>query len=336
MNLWTAKHSGFAESRLFIRTRNDALLFPDRGAFLIIPPFDAKPPRIIHMADSHAKMTQATPQEVIISIVAGLLAPLLAIFLVIQLVLSIQDNHKPDTTSEAAQKAIDDRIKPVAHLVALDANAPKVEKSGQEVYDAVCTACHAAGALSAPKFENKGDWGPRIAQGYDTLIKHAIEGIRQMPPRGGDGDLSDVEVARAVAYMANAAGAKFTPPETAASVPTAPATATDASEAAASGAATPAAAVAATASAKKPDPVQGKAIYAATCAVCHASGVAGAPKLGDKTAWAPRIGQGFDGLYHSALNGKNAMPAKGGNTSLSDSDLANAVAYMLTEVGGKI
>jgi cytochrome c5 len=272
------------------------------------------------MADSHAKMTQATPQEVIISIVAGLLAPLLAIFLVIQLVLSIQDNHKPDTTSEAAQKAIAERIKPVAQLAALDANAPKVEKSGQEVYDAVCTACHAAGALGAPKFENKGDWGPRIAQGYDTLIKHATEGIRQMPPRGGDGDLSDVEVARAVAYMANAAGAKFTPPEAAAPAAAAPA----------------AAAGATTASAPKPDPSEGKAIYAATCAACHATGVAGAPKLGDKTAWAPRIGQGFDGLYHSALNGKNAMPAKGGNASLSDADLANAVAYMLTEAGGKI
>ena len=176
------------------------------------------------MADSHAKMTQATPQEVIISIVAGLLAPLLAIFLIIQLVLGIQDNQKPDTTSEAAQKAIAERIKPVAQLVALDANAPKVEKSGQEVYDAVCTTCHAAGALGAPKFENKGDWGSRIAQGYDTLIKHATEGIRQMPPRGGDGDLSDVEVARAVAYMANSAGAKFTPPEAEEAAAPAPAT----------------------------------------------------------------------------------------------------------------
>lgn len=165
------------------------------------------------MADSHAKMTQATPQEVIISIVAGLFAPLLAIFLVIQLVLSIQGRHQPDTTSEAAQKAIAERIKPVAQLAALDANAPKVEKSGQEVFDAVCTSCHTAGALGAPKFQNKGDWGPRISQGYETLTKHATEGIRMMPPRGGAADLSDVEVARAVAYMANAAGAKFTPPE---------------------------------------------------------------------------------------------------------------------------
>ncbi|MDP2031107.1 MAG: c-type cytochrome [Thiobacillus sp.] len=173
------------------------------------------------MADSHAKMTQATPQEVIISIVAGLLAPLLAIFLVIQLVLSIQDKQQPDTTSEAALKATAERIKPVAQLAALDANAPKVEKSGQEVYDAVCTSCHAAGALGAPKFENKGDWGPRNSQGYDTLVKNAIEGIRMMPARGGDGDLSDVEVARAVAYMANSAGAKFAPPEPEAAAPAA-------------------------------------------------------------------------------------------------------------------
>ena len=195
------------------------------------------------MADSHAKMTQATPQEVVISVLVGLLAPLLAIFLIVQLVLSIQEEHKPDTTSEAAQKATLARIKPFAQLAALDANAPKVEKSGQEVYDAVCTSCHASGALGAPKFDNKGDWGPRIGQGYDTLVKHAIEGIRQMPPRGGDGDLSDVEVARAVAYLANSAGASFKAPEPA----PAPAAAPPAAAAAPATAATPAAAAPATA-----------------------------------------------------------------------------------------
>jgi cytochrome c5 len=165
------------------------------------------------MADSHAKMTQATPREIIISLLAGLFAPLLAIFLIVQLVLGIQNNHKPDVSSEAATKATLERIKPFATLVALDANAPRVEKSGQEVFDAVCTTCHTPGALGAPKYGNKGDWGPRIAQGYETLLKHAIEGIRQMPPRGGDGDLSDIEVARAVAYMADAAGAKFKAPD---------------------------------------------------------------------------------------------------------------------------
>jgi cytochrome c5 len=193
------------------------------------------------MADSHAKMTQATPQEIIIAVLAGLFAPLLAIFLIVQLVLGIQDDYKPDPSSEAAQKATLARIKPVAKLVALDANAPRVEKAGKEVYDAVCTSCHASGALGAPKFESKGDWGSRIGQGYDTLVKHAIEGIRQMPPRGGDGDLSDIEVARAVAFMANSAGAKFTEPAAPAPAPAAaPAAGTGAAATAAAPAAPPA------------------------------------------------------------------------------------------------
>jgi cytochrome c5 len=266
------------------------------------------------MADSNAKMTQATPQEVIISLVAGLLAPLLAIFLIVQLVLSIQEEHKPDTTSEAAQKATLARIKPYAQLAALDANAPKVEKSGQEVFDAVCTSCHTPGALGAPKFNNKGDWGPRIAQGYDTLVKHAVEGIRQMPPRGGDGDLSDVEVARAVAYMANSAGASFKAPQ----------------------AAPPAAAAAAAAATGKPDPTKGKLVYETNCAVCHATGVAGAPKAGDKAAWSARVSQGYATLYDHALKGIRGMPAKGGNADLPDADLANAVGYLFTQAGGKL
>ena len=261
------------------------------------------------MADSNVKMTQATPQEVVISVVAGLLAPLLAIFLVVQLILGIQAEHKPDTNSEAAQKATQDRIKPFAKLAALDANAPKVEKSGQEVFDAVCTSCHTAGALGAPKFGNKGDWGSRIGQGYDTLIKHAIEGIRQMPPRGGDGDLSDVEVARAVAYLANSAGASFKAPEAAA----------------------PAAAAGG-----KPDVAKGKVAYEANCAACHGAGVAGAPKLGDKAAWSARISQGYATVYDHALKGLRGMPAKGGNADLSEADLNNAVAYLFTEAGGKL
>lgn len=267
------------------------------------------------MADSNAKMTQATPQEVIISVVAGLLAPLLAIFLIVMLVWGIQDKHTPDTTSEAAQKATLARIKPVAKLAALDANAPKVEKSGQEVFDAVCTSCHTPGALGAPKFNNKADWASRLGQGYDTLVKHAIEGIRQMPARGGDGDLSDVEVARAVAYMANSAGANFKAPEAAA--PAAPA-------------------AGATAAAAKPDPAKGKTVYDANCASCHATGVAGAPKLGDKAAWKSRLGQGYATLYDHALKGIRGMPAKGGNANLPEADLANAVGYLVQQAGGKL
>jgi len=274
------------------------------------------------MADSHAEMSQTTRQEFIIAVLAGLIAPLLAIFLIVQLVLGIQEEHKPDTTSEAAQNATLARIKPFAQLAAIDASAPKVERSGKEIYDATCVACHGSGALGAPRFENKADWGPRIAQGYDTLIKNATAGIRQMPPRGG-ADLTDTELASAVAYMANAAGASFKAPAAAA--------APEATAATPEAAAAPAAMAAV-----KPDPAKGKKIYQATCALCHAAGMAGAPKVGDMAAWGPRVAQGYATLYNHAITGIRGMPPKGGNPSLSEADIANAVGYMFSESGGKL
>ena len=66
--------------------------------------------------------------------------------------------------------------------------------------------------------------------------------------------------------------------------------------------------------------------------VCHGAGIAGAPKFGDKAAWAPRIKQGMDTLYKSALGGKNAMPAKGGNNALSDAEVKAGVDYMVSAV----
>jgi cytochrome c5 len=76
----------------------------------------------------------------------------------------------------------------------------------------------------------------------------------------------------------------------------------------------------------------GKATFDATCAACHGTGVAGAPKAGDKAAWAPRIKQGKDQLYASALKGKGAMPPKGGNLTLADADVKAAVDYLLDSV----
>lgn len=75
----------------------------------------------------------------------------------------------------------------------------------------------------------------------------------------------------------------------------------------------------------------GKAVYDASCQACHGAGVAGAPKLGDKAAWAPRIGTGAAAMHASALKGKNAMPAKGGNLSLSETDVKAAVDYMIAQ-----
>jgi cytochrome c5 len=74
----------------------------------------------------------------------------------------------------------------------------------------------------------------------------------------------------------------------------------------------------------------GKKTFDQVCTACHTAGVAGAPKFGDKAAWAPRIAQGKDALYNSALHGKNAMPAKGGNPALSDADVKAAVDYMVS------
>ena len=351
------------------------------------------------MADPNAKMTQSTPQEILISVIAGLLAPLLAIFLVVQLIRGIQEKQVDVDASEAANKTVVARIKPFATLVALDANAPRVEQSGELVYTAVCAACHTPGALGAPKLNAKGDWTSRLGQGFDTLTKHAIEGIRAMPARGGNPDLSDIEVARAVAYMANSAGASFKEPAaeaapaaaaTSAAAPGAPPNADTAAAApgltpaagspantptnapvastpatpgttaamvtpavnsapaakpapvtppkpAPSAAAAPAAKPAPVASAPaKPAPVadssgKGESIYKQSCAVCHAAGVAGAPKLADKAAWAPRIAQGMEAMYASGIKGKGAMPAKGGNPSLTDADVKVAVDYMVSQ-----
>ena len=72
----------------------------------------------------------------------------------------------------------------------------------------------------------------------------------------------------------------------------------------------------------------GKSTYDTVCTACHSAGVAGAPKFGDKGAWAPRLAQGKPALYNSALHGKGAMPAKGGNASLSDDAVKAAVDYM--------
>ena len=92
-------------------------------------------------------------------------------------------------------------------------------------------------------------------------------------------------------------------------------------------AAQPAAAAAVTAAAS--GPADGKGTYDKVCSVCHAAGVAGAPKFGDKAAWAPRIATGPAALHNSALKGKNAMPPKGGMTTLSDNDVVAAVDYMV-------
>jgi cytochrome c5 len=92
----------------------------------------------------------------------------------------------------------------------------------------------------------------------------------------------------------------------------------------------PAAPAAAPVAVAKAGPPDGKKIYEGTCIACHGTGAAGAPKFGDKAAWAPRIATGMDTLLNVALHGKGAMPPKGGNASLSDADIRAAIEYMVS------
>jgi cytochrome c5 len=92
---------------------------------------------------------------------------------------------------------------PETKPAAAGASAPAAKADGAQVYQTVCSVCHAAGLLSAPKYGDQAAWKPRIAQGIATLHEHALKGIRSMPPKGGSTTLSDAEVNAAVDYMVN-------------------------------------------------------------------------------------------------------------------------------------
>lgn len=79
------------------------------------------------------------------------------------------------------------------------------DRPGDQVFGAVCTACHSAGVMGAPKFGSKADWGPRIAKGKPTLYAHALGGFNSMPPKGGCSSCTDKEIKNAVDYMVSKA-----------------------------------------------------------------------------------------------------------------------------------
>ena len=85
-------------------------------------------------------------------------------------------------------------------------------RSGEEIYNAICFTCHAVGTLNAPKFGDAADWAPRLAKGYDALYQSVLNGLGAMPPKGGLADLTDAELHRALVHMTNSAGAKFAVP----------------------------------------------------------------------------------------------------------------------------
>jgi cytochrome c5 len=151
-----------------------------------------------------------TPKQLVTVIVLAHVVPIVLIVLLTQLVMKSTSVSKNDPAF--SEEAVARRLKPVGEVSIMEASAPAAERSGKEVTDGVCAACHVTGALNAPKIGDNAAWTARIKQGFEALAKTAIAGIRQMPPRGGNPNLSDIEVARAVAYMANQSGASFKEP----------------------------------------------------------------------------------------------------------------------------
>ncbi len=103
-------------------------------------------------------------------------------------------------------------IQPVARVEIKVAREEPGRRTGEQIYSNVCTGCHAAGALGAPKTGDAGDWEARLAKGLEALVASVTNGMGAMPPKGGGADLTDTEIVRATAYLANTAGGSFEEP----------------------------------------------------------------------------------------------------------------------------
>ena len=180
------------------------------------------------------------------------------------------------------------------------AHAQSAARSGKDTVDAICAACHIAGVDGAPKIGDRQAWSNRASQGLTNLTLHALEGIRKMPAHGGNPELSDLEVARAVTHMVNLSGGDWVEP------------------------------------ASDEELVverSGKQVVESQCIICHREGVDGAPKIGDLDAWVPRIKKGFGYLVRSAIHGHGGMPPRGGQANLTDSEIHSAIVYMYYPTG---
>jgi cytochrome c5 len=280
--------------------------------------------------DEHTSFIK-TPRQLAIVVAAAFAVPIALIVLVSQLITST----RPAGSVEAESKVLS-RIEPVGQVTLADVSAPAGDKTGEQVFQTVCKACHEAGLAGAPKVGDKAAWAPAVKKGYATLAKHAIEGFEEpgkvMPAKGGMPELADIEVERAVVYMANQSGASF-------KEPAAPAASTSAAAAPAA-AEKPAAAAAApsAAAAKSAGPLDAKAAEAMMakdgCAACHSvdKKVVGpafvdvaAKYKGDSgalTKLTQKVKAGGSGVW-----GQVPMPP---NSQVSDDDIKALVSWILT------
>ena len=153
-------------------------------------------------ANEHESMIK-TPKQLITVMVLAFVVPVVAMIMLAQLV--IGGAKSSSNTAEFSDEAVRARIKPVADVnVQFGAAAAAGPRSGEEIYKAVCSACHATGAAGAPKFGDKAAWAPRLARGFNALLTSATKGKGAMPPRGGDSSITDAELKAVVEYLTNA------------------------------------------------------------------------------------------------------------------------------------
>jgi len=178
-------------------------------------------------ADPHYQATEEAhtgpiknPKQLLLAVFFSFIAP---IAIIVGLVSFVVSGTRPSGTAEgdnmslygvskdARDRELADRLKKVGAIEIRDAN--RALAAGDAVFKAQCIACHGApGIPGAPHLNDAAAWGPRIGQGYATLLEHALKGKGAMPPQGG-GDFEDLEIGRAVVYMANAGGATFPVPD---------------------------------------------------------------------------------------------------------------------------
>ncbi len=158
------------------------------------------------MSNEHGNLIK-TPKQLITMVFVSFFVPLIIILL---LMVFVNNGKRGDSSAMT-----DELIKPVAQLNFKDASAPRVMQTGEQVYKAVCSSCHASGAAGAPKFGDAGAWASRLGKGYDGLLTSVLKGKGAMPARGGANptDVSDYELGRAVVYLANSAGGKLPEPK---------------------------------------------------------------------------------------------------------------------------
>jgi cytochrome c5 len=181
-----------------------------------------------HAHNEHAAPHEGpikTPKQLIVAVGFAFVVPVIVI---VMLAVYVSSATRPAAGSNLmAKEAIVERIQPVGRVEIKDSSDAASLKSGEQVFAAQCTACHTAGVAGAPKLGDTAAWGPRIKNGYEALLASALKGKGAMGPQGG-GDFSELEIGRAVVFMADKGGAKFDEPKApaaAASAASAPAAA---------------------------------------------------------------------------------------------------------------